>query len=150
MNDTITVLLSFIEENWIFTRFSEEKRAVLAIAVLLITSAIQITLAFTGFRRTILPLTLFLFLLGVYGVIFCLKLYERQLFHMFRVRKLRSRLDEIHPEAEIEKLLEAADAEHNAKHFFAHVRLHHIWLWMHVFIGLFGLIETVLCIVSFR
>lgn len=150
MDDIITILLRLIEENWIYTRLSEEKRSVLAITVLIIASAIQITLAFTGFRRTTLPLTIFLFLLGIYGVIFCLKLYERQIFHTFRARKLLSRLEEIHPEVEIEKLFETVEAEHSAKHPFAHVRLNHIWLWMHVCIGLLGLIETVLCILFFR
>ena len=149
MNDRTTVLIRLMEENWIHTRQSEEKRAIVAIAVLVIASATQITLAFTGFSRMVLPLTIFLFLLGLYGIIFCLKLYERQVFHTLRARKLRSRLDELDPEAGIETLLATAESEHNAAHLFANVRLHHIWLWLHTLISLLGLVEIVLCFLSF-
>jgi len=137
-----------MEENWLHARQSEEKRAVLAIAVIVVSSAIQIALAFTGFSPKVLPLSLFLFLLGVYAVVFCLKLYERQLFHTYRARKLRARLDEMCPGAAIEQLLKAAEVEHNAKYPFAHVRLNHIWLWLHSLIAVLGLAETVLCLLS--
>jgi len=139
-----------MEENWLHARQSEEKRATLAIAVLVIASASQITLAITGFSVKVLPLSLFLILLGIYAIVFCLKLYERQVFHTSRARKLRARLDELYPEAEAEQLLKAVEAEHNGRHPFAHVRLHSLWLWLHALIVVLGLVETVLCLVSIQ
>jgi hypothetical protein len=150
MNDTTTILMRLMEENWLHARQSEEKRATLAIAILVITSTSQITLVFTGFSIRVLPLTLFLSLLGIYALVFCLKLYERQIFHTSRARKLRARLNDLYPEAEAEQLLKAAEAEHSARHPFAHVRLHHIWLCLHALIVVIGLVETVLCFISIQ
>src|SRR6266536_2491942 len=104
MNEVTAFLLRVLEENWIHARQSEDKRATIANVVLIITTALQITFTFVGLSRNALPLTLFQAFLGIYALLGTTKLYERSQFHILRARKLRARLDELYPDAQVEQL----------------------------------------------
>src|SRR5947209_4221428 len=109
MADTTDVLLHMVEEYWTQARHTEDQRAIITNLIVIIATAIHGVLTQTGFRINALPLTILLIILGIYGVVATTKLYERWQFHTHRARKLRRRLDELCPEAQIQILQTAAD-----------------------------------------
>ncbi|SRR5579884_2830865 len=145
--DAVTFLLQAMEENYIHAKLSEEKRATIAHIVLILATLLQALLSFLGFHRTVLPLTITLILLGAYGVVSGLKLYERSHYHIARARKLRARLDELCPEAQVEPLQKMAEIEHQKQYpIFMKVRLNAIWLGLHSVVIILGCIYTVICL----
>lgn len=72
---------------------------------------------------------LLLIMLGLYGLLTTAKLYERSQYHIFRARKLRARLDELCPDAQLELLYKSAETEHQGRYpWLMKVRLNTIWL----------------------
>ena len=149
MNDTHEFLLRSIEENWIHARQSEDKRATIAIVILIVASFIQVVLTQVGLNKNALPLTLWLILLGVYGIATSAKLYERSQFHIRRARKLRARLDELCPDAQVELLQKMAEDEHKV-HYprLMNVRLNNIWLGLYTLIAVLGVVYTIISLVK--
>jgi hypothetical protein len=140
-------LLRLLEENWQHAKLSEEKRALVAHLVLVITFTSQVVIVFTGFSKRALPVTCFLILLGVYALAVSRKLYERAQFHTLRARKLRTRLDQMYSEAKVEALQSSAEVEHAERYsFWMHVRLNNIWLGLHILVVILGIAETIVCL----
>jgi hypothetical protein len=149
MNELTAFLLRAMEENQIHARQAEDKRAVLANIVLVLAFAAIGALTFTGLARRALPLTLLLVFLGIYGAITTTKLYERSQYHILRARKLRARLDELFPDAQVELLQKAAENEHQTCYrLFARLRLNTIWTAMYLVLILLGCVLSVLCMVA--
>ena len=113
-----------LEENWILARQAEDKRAMIAHVVLIL---VTFTLgAFFVTDRAFL--TLLIILLGLYGLLTTVKLYERSQYHIFRARKLRARLDELCPDAQLELLYRSAETEHQWRYpWLVKIRLNTIW-----------------------
>lgn len=127
--DTIAFLMRNLEENWILARQAEDKRAMIAHIVLILAT---LTLgAFFLTDRSLLPLILIV--LGIYGLLTTVKLYERSQYHILRARKLRARLNELCPDAQLEALYKLADEDHKA-HYprLMNVRLNTIWLCFYI------------------
>ena len=156
MADTTEVLLRTIEEEWAQARQSENQRANITYLVVLIAAAIQGLFAQTGFGKNALPLTILLVVLGVYGAVASAKLYERFKFHHDRIRKLRIKIDEI-CQINTNQIIYDADEEHMKRwqqwedqHKFgclfnlSKFRLNRIWLMLHIFIVILGIVETVI------
>ena|SRR5690242_5201065 len=142
-----TFLLSNMKENWRLAREAEQKRSLLATMNLLLSTALQITIACTGFHRQILPVTCWLALIGIYGIVAGLKLYERSQFHILRARKLRAKLDQLYPDAELEHLFREAEKEQKQAYpFLIRVRLNTLWTALHTLITLLGIIYSILCL----
>ncbi len=141
----MTFLLRALEENWILARQAEDKRAVIAhvnIAAAIVANGI---LALVGFKKNALPFTFLLVILGIYGIIATAKLYERSQYHIHRARKLRARLDELYPDAQVEILQKNAENEHKMRYpRLIHVRLNIIWLSLHMLIAVLGIIYTII------
>ena len=141
----IDFLVACMNEDRIRARDAEHKRAFIAhlsIAVIVITSAV---IAFTGFHRNTVPLTTSLILIGIYGILASLKLYERSQYHDLRARKLRIRLDELHPGAQSEATQKEAEQEHKQSYpRLTQARLNYIWLSVHGVAILLGTYYTIL------
>lgn len=150
MDEAGAFLLRTLEENWIHARQSEEKRAMLANVVLLVITVIQTAMLFVGFTRNTFLLPLFQVLLGIYAIIATMKLYERSQFHILRARKLRARLDELYPDAQVEYLQNVAETEHRRQYpIWMKVRLNSIWSGLYVIVTILALIETTFCILHY-
>jgi hypothetical protein len=90
-----------------------------------------------------LPLTLFLFILGVFGAFFSAKYHERFEFNMFRARQYRESLEKRLPNLQGHDKRAAADAKTKAKYpRLYHRRLHKFWMWLHLSIAILGLLLT--------
>ncbi len=148
MNETYELLFRTMEENWLHARQAEDKRAMIATVNLIIVSAINGIIAFTGLNQRLIPLTIWMIVIGVYGIVSSLKLYERSQFHILRARKLRARLDELCPDAHEEQLQRDAEKEHKLRYGrMIGVRLNNVWLGLHAFIIVLGGVYTILCFV---
>jgi hypothetical protein len=147
MDSTNEFLLRSMVENWIHTRQSEDKRATIANVILVVASAIQGMLVLVGLDKKALPLTITLIVLGVYGALASAKLYERSQFHILRARKLRDRLDELCPEAQVQLLQKVAEDEHKTHYpVLMNVRLNTIWLGLHTVVAILGVVYTIICL----
>ena len=140
-------LMQNMKENWRLSREAEEKRSLLATTNLVLATALQIPIVFTGFHPSILPLACWLVLLGLYGIVAGFKLYERSQFHILRARKLRAKLDSLYSDAELEQVfLEAEKEQRQAYPFLIRIRLNTIWTILHSLIALLGILYCLLCL----
>jgi hypothetical protein len=150
MADTIDVLLHYIEENWTQARQSENQRATISNLIVIIAAALSGVVTQTGFNKNSLPLALIMIVFGIYGVIASAKLYERSKFHIERARKLRKRLDELCPDAQVSILQDAADVKHNRKYKILSKPIdNYVWVFLHIFIALLGVVFTIIIIPKF-
>jgi hypothetical protein len=143
MADDSDVLLKFFEEDWRQVRQEENQRTAFSNIVFLIASAVLGLLTQFGLSREVLPLTLVLIVLGIFGGIASEKLYERSKLHMELAWAWRRRLYELHPEAQVDRMVaEAVDI--NRKRFprLMRIHLHHVWLILDLFIALSGMALT--------
>ena len=147
--ETYELLFRIMEENWLHARQAEEKRAMIAAVNLLLASVMQGAFVFAGFSQKTLPLTLWMIVLGGYGIASTFKLYERSQFHILRARKLRARLDELCPDAQVEQLQRGAENEHKVHYaFMMNVRLNTIWVVLHMIIMALGILYSIICLVK--
>ena len=141
-------LLACMNENRIRARDAEDKRAFIAHLSIVITVVLSGVIAFVGFNRKIVPLTIVLILAGIYGIIASMKLYEISQYHDLRARKLRVRLDELHPDAHSETLQKEAEQEHKQRYpRLTKTRLNYVWLCVHGIVILLGICYTIICII---
>ncbi|QBD76362.1 hypothetical protein EPA93_10215 [Ktedonosporobacter rubrisoli] len=142
--DDKQLLLATLQEDWKHAHKAEDKRHIIAALNLILATACQIALALLGFSPRLLPLTLWLIIIGIYGIAASSKLYERSQYHNMRAKEVRGQLD---PESVVNQSYQAAEEKHR-KHYpvLMHIRLNNIWLGMHVVVALLGLIYTVLCL----
>lgn len=136
MADDIDVLLKFCDEQWTQCRQLETQRSLVTNFVITIAAA---TLAFIGHKGLVassLPLGGFLLFLGLYGAITSEKLYERWQFTRNRSRYWRKRIDELRPDAQLLQLQNLADKEYS--HSLQHIRLHWLWVCLHLSIAAMG------------
>jgi hypothetical protein len=97
-----------------------------------------------------LPLALVLTVLGTYGALACAKLYERWQLHVRRARYWLRRIDELCPNAQVIDLQEIAESEHYARYGrLTRLRLHRLWVALHIFIALSGLACSVVIVVFY-
>jgi len=143
MADDTDVLLKFFEEDWRQVRQEENQRTAFSNIVFLIASAVLGILTQFGLSRDSLPLTLLLIVLGIFGGIASEKLYERSKLHMELAWAWRRRLYELHPEAQVERMVaEARDINRRRFPRLRRVHLHHVWLTLDLFIALAGIALT--------
>ncbi len=145
MADTIDVLLHFIEENWTQARQHENQRATISNLIIIIAAALSGVVTQKGFKKDSLPLTVLLIILGVYGVIVTAKLYERSQYHLSRARELSCRLNELCPDAEIDKRITDANRGHDRSHKILS-KLKRIWLGLPILIVVLGITYTLIII----
>jgi len=140
MTDDADVLLKIVEDQLINARNTELQRATITNFVIVISAAIIGFFATKGVNQNSLPLAIFLVLLGVYGAIFCLKLYERWHLNVKLAKRWRDRIAELHPEARIDELRGEAIKEHEREYPILHkIRVHHLWIIFNILIAIIGL-----------
>ena len=81
MTETVEILVSIMEQQLSQAKQSEDQRANITNIVVLIAAAIQGGLTQTGFTKNVLPLTITLIAIGIFGVVATAKLYERFRYH---------------------------------------------------------------------
>ncbi len=149
MADETDILLNFCEEEWVQARQCEDQRAIITNIVLVITSAALGLLSQMGLSIEMLPVTIFLVILGIYGAFASQKYYERHQFHIERARAWRKRLEELHPKSQITKVREEANKKHSQKFKrLEKIHLHTLWFFLHLAITLMGIVLSGLIILG--
>jgi FtsH-binding integral membrane protein len=129
MNDESEILWRMFQEHRTHGRHHEVLRSNATTIIFGITAAV---LTVVGFEKQVSrhhwPLGLFLVFVGLYGVVFSAKQYERIAMHASRARKLRAQIDATIPGARLLKIVEEAKSEHASR--WKHLsRIKHDWFW---------------------
>ena len=149
MADDTQVLIEFCKQCWVEAKQSEDQRATLTNIILGVASAVTVLIAQKGLAKDTLPLSILLIVLGIYGAVASEKLYERHQMHSTRASVYRERLDELHPNAQVIVRRSEALKRHDPNFpRLSKIRLHYLWLTLHLIIALAGLILTIIIIVK--
>lgn len=140
----VEVLLSLWREQRAQARQSENQRAIMTVVVVVVTAGALGLMRWQHWGTAALVLTLVPVLLGALGAMACAKYYERFQMHMTEAQKLRKRLDETHPQLQLEQDWASARSEHSRRYRWLYrVRLHHLWVGLHIGIAVLGLVLTI-------
>ncbi|GCE12267.1 hypothetical protein [Tengunoibacter tsumagoiensis] len=145
MADTTDILISAADREFGQARQSEDQRATLTGIILVVASAIQGGLTQTGLDKSALPLTIMLIILGLFGILASLKLYERARRHTRAAFLFRQRLEELFPETQLSQVIEKT-RQQQQKEFpiLRNVRLYMLWIALHGLIAGLGIIYTII------
>jgi hypothetical protein len=128
-------------------RQCETQRSTLTNLLLVVTAALSALIVQQKFTLNVMPLCLFLALAGVYGAIAMSKYYERASYHLSQARALTRELVERGVLGSDEGLVQAR-AEHYRKFpRLYRIRLHRLWVGLHLAIALYGLSLFCVCVV---
>jgi len=145
MTDDSEVLFKFFDEDWRQVRQSEDQRTAFTNITLLIASAVFGFLTQYGLTRNMLPLTVLLIALGLFGAVASQKLYERSKLHMELAWTWQKRLSELHPDIQFERL--KAEAEKTQRKRFPRLfrlHLHLVWIALQLSFAVAGIILTII------
>lgn len=149
MSETTDILINAADREFGQAKQSEDQRANITGLLVIVASAIQGGLTQTGLTRNALPLTLMLIVLGIFGILASLKLYERARRHIRLGFLIRDRLEELHPETQLSQLLKTARKEQQADFpILRSIRLYLLWVAFHSLIMLMGIIYTAIALVN--
>lgn len=137
-------LWRMVNEHMTQARHQETLRSSMTTLLLSLSGAIVGFIIFDKeLSSTDLAPSILLLFLGVFGIIFSAKHYERFNFHIARVRAYRSALDKCFPDVQWKALREAADEYHEPRFpRLVKQRQHKLWLVLHGVNASLGLILT--------
>lgn len=129
-------------------RQSETQRSTLTNFLLVVTAGLSALIVQQKFSAGAIPLSIFISLLGIYGALTVAKYYERATYHLSQARALTATLASLGtlgPESELDE----RRAEHYRQFPRLHrLRLHHLWVSLHLGVTLYGLALLIVCIIS--
>ncbi|MFD5697175.1 hypothetical protein [Streptomyces lasiicapitis] len=128
-------------------RQCETQRSTLTNLLLVVTAALSALIVQQKFTLYVIPLCLFVSLAGVYGAVAVSKYFERASYHLSQARALTRDLVERGVLGSDERLAQAR-AEHYSKFPRLHrIRLHRLWVGLHLAIALYGLSLLIVCVI---
>lgn len=128
----------------------EASRSSITNLVLIITGVIITIITYDQqINKSDLALSIFLMLIGLFGIVSNAKYYERFHFHYSRAKGYRKLLEEQFPNVDFSALRVNSDLE-SAKKFkrISKVRLNWLWMILNLLISIFGLVLTLKIICS--
>jgi hypothetical protein len=148
MADDTDVLFEFCKAHWTEMHHIEAQRATITNIIIVITSVIVGFIVQQKASLGLLPVPILLVVLGLYGILITIKLYEGHHLAQIRCNHWYTRIDELHPNARFMQLRDAADAEHKSKYpRMSKFRLHWLWVALHAAIALLGVGITIFIVV---
>jgi Ca2+/Na+ antiporter len=145
-----SIMICLYQEHLNQARHQENQRSTMSNLILIICSALLAAVTLDkDLSLTDLPLTLFLFSLGVYGAVFSAKYYERFKLHYERSRIVRKQLEKIINSIDNKETQKAADIK-TRKQFpiMFSLRLYWLWIILMLIISVVGLGLTVAILVA--
>jgi uncharacterized membrane protein len=144
MNASEDVVLAYWKDQREQLRQSEIQRATLTNFLLVITAALSALIIQQKFDDFTIPLCIFVALLGLYGALTVAKYYERAAYHQSQARALTSTLATMGALGS-DDALDKNRASHYERFPILHrLRLHHLWVVLHLGIFLYGITLLVL------
>ncbi|MCB0176131.1 MAG: hypothetical protein KDJ97_36875 [Anaerolineae bacterium] len=149
MADNADVLLRFYEEDWRQARQAEDQRTAITNITLIVVPALIGFASQKGLNFDAIPLTILLIILGIYGAIISQKLYERHCYFSDRAGYWRGQISKLYPQLEIDTIRAQAAEKHSQR--FKRIekfRLYYLWLILHFFVALAGIILTIWILIA--
>jgi lysylphosphatidylglycerol synthetase-like protein (DUF2156 family) len=141
MDSTLEVLLSLYREERDQGRQSEDQRSGLTNLVLVISGALFAFVANLKFQLAAVLPAMFIVIIGVYGCLGSLKLYERFQLHKERASAIRRRIGVLIPDANVEQLRHDAAAKHRSEYGVLYkIHLNWVWIALNLLIALSGVV----------
>ncbi|MFH8464893.1 hypothetical protein [Streptomyces sp. NPDC017991] len=141
MADDSDVLLEIWRDQRQAAVQSENQRATLSNIVILVVAAGLGLVSQRGIRMSTLVISVPMTLLGLYGVLVCLKFRERFEYHNTVARQLRDQLTALHPQLNVQAAWPRAFATHLPKYpRLFKVRLYFLWALLHAGVALGGIV----------
>ena len=148
------VLLSLMEEHYRQIRHYDTQRSTVSNLLVIIAAAV---LAFVTYDKALthsdLPLTILLFVVGLFGASFCMKYFERATLHANRFRKYQEKLDEVVFDSKLIQILRDETDQQHAKQFpkltkgrLSWAKVSRLWIIFHLLLALLGFILSILII----
>ncbi|MFD5013707.1 hypothetical protein [Streptomyces chartreusis] len=128
-------------------RQCETQRSTLTNLLLVITAALSALVVQQEFTLNVVPLCLFVTLTGAYGAVAASKYFERASYHLSQARALTRELVERGVLGSDEKLVEAREEHYRRFPRLYRIRLHRLWVVLHLAIALYGLCLFAVCVV---
>lgn len=128
-------------------RQCETQRSTLTNLLLVITAALSALIVQQKFTLNVLPLCLFVAMIGVYGAVAVSKYYERAFYHLAQARALTRDLVELGALGSDEALVRAREAHYRRFPRLHRIRLHRLWTVLHLTIAGYGLSLLLVCVV---
>jgi hypothetical protein len=147
MADPTDILLEYWKDQRTQARNAESQRATLTNIILLIVVATLGFIGQQGLHETMLPLTISLMVLGIFGATASAKYYERYNLHIAQAVQFSKLLGEppLLPDYEDTlNLVRSDQADHNK--MMSRVRLNKMWILLHLLVALAGLTLTVIIV----
>lgn len=129
-------------------RQCETQRSTLTNLLLIVTAALSGLIVQQEFTLNVIPLCLFVALTGVYGAVAVAKYYERASYHLTQARALTRDLADRGVLGSDEGLVRARTVHYREFPRLHRIRLHRLWVGLHVAIALFGLSLLLVCVIS--
>ena len=129
-------------------RQCETQRSTLTNLLLVITAALSALIVQQHFSLYVMPLCIFVVLIGVYGAVAVSKYYERASYHLSQARALTRDLVERGVLGTDERLVQARADHYRAFPRMYRIRLHRLWVILHLTIMLYGLSLLSVCLAT--
>jgi hypothetical protein len=126
-------------------RQCETQRSTLTNLLLVITAALSALIVQQQFSPHVIPLCVFVVLIGLYGAVAVSKYYERASYHLSQARALTRDLVERGVLGSDDRLVQARTDHYLAFPRMHRIRLHRLWVILHLAIVLYGLSLLSVC-----
>jgi hypothetical protein len=148
MTDKYDLLWNIYQEHCNWERHHENQRSSFTNIMIAVAAGVLGIIALDGkLAPTDLPLTIFLIIQGVFGSIFVAKQYERFARHQRLANKYRQELNDGYLDAKIVQLRKEGDIEQERQYkYLSKLRLHQLWVYLHLSFAIFGLVLTIIII----
>lgn len=142
------ILVQLYTDYWAQIRHLEDQRVAITNFILVVVSILVGFITQSSLTVTALPMTVFLAVLGIYGMLATLKLSERLRLHLAIASAWRKRIDELNPDAHILSLRQEVLEQHQQKSgILFNLHVHVIWVTLHFLVFLAGTIISFLIVV---
>ena len=141
----VDILLKLYEEQWTQVRHLEDQRATVTNLIVVIASAMLGFIVQQGLSVEILPVSLLLIVLGVYGALTAEKYHERIQLRIKRSTVFRDQIDKMQPKMNLAQIMKDYDSQHKERFpRLSKIGLRSLWLFLHLAITLGGIALTVI------
>lgn len=145
MKDKTDFLWGMYQEHTTQGRHHETQRASVTNFIIIVAGATLAFVANKGVTKDQWVLAAFLILIGIFGILFSTKQYERFRFHIISASKYKAELETIFGD-NLDNIREKAKEEHGKRFLsiFIKLRLYYFWIFFHVLIVILGLVLLIM------
>ncbi|WP_224392950.1 hypothetical protein, partial [Pseudonocardia sp. ICBG1293] len=127
-------------------RQSETQRATLTNVLFVITAALSAVIAQQKFSQSMIAICVFIIVLGLFGALAVSKYHERARYHLMQARALTAALSRNGLLTERAHLDDQRDRHYAEFPTISRVRLHRLWVSLHIVISAYGAALLVICL----